>query len=111
MTPRMRHPTMRIVADRPAQSCRQEDSASFARLDDIWIHVVRRGFSRVRIALAEARLLYCDYEGPRAMSDTELSDLGITRDEIPVLVSNEAHAVVARTAPVHFSRFRVFCWS
>jgi len=74
------------------------------------MHIAKCGFRRLRIALAESRLLYCDYEGPRAMSGTEFSDLGITWHEIPMLVSNEARAAVARTASTVVSRVCVPSW-
>jgi hypothetical protein len=47
-------------------------------------------FFRTGAALTHARLLYCDYEGPRAMSDIELFEFGIARRDILMLVGDEA---------------------
>jgi hypothetical protein len=47
-------------------------------------------FFRIGTALTQARLLYCDYEGPRAMSDIELFGFGIARRDILMLVGDEA---------------------
>lgn len=98
MNLRMLLPTMRTATERQAQSRRKEEPVRLAGLDDLWMHVVRPGCRRVRIALAESRLLYCDYEGPRAMSDTELSEFGIARGDIAVLAANEAVLVVRRVS-------------
>jgi hypothetical protein len=60
-----------------------------------------RGLFRLRVALAAGRLVYCDYEGPHALSATELYELRMTGDEMHALVFDEARIAVAR-------RFRSF---
>lgn len=57
---------------------------------------MRRRLFRLRVAFAEGRLIYCDYEGPHALSVTELSSLGMTGDEISGLVFEEARIAVGR---------------
>jgi uncharacterized protein YjiS (DUF1127 family) len=68
---------------RPMPTGRHRDPAIFRR--------VRSAISRKLKALAEARRMARAYDELAAMSDPELHDIGISRADIPVVVSGTYH--------------------
>ena len=92
---------MRVFASRSRRSQKRAGAGRFFRFWRGETHAMRRRLFRLRVALAEGRLIYCDYEGPHALSVAELSSLGMTGNEISALVFEEARiAVVRRFGPL-----------
>lgn len=53
------------------------------------VALARRSLLAIAAAIAQARLVYCDYEGPCALSDVELAEIGIARRDSLALVVGE----------------------
>lgn len=84
-----------LVAGRAARPLRRQIRTMSGAIADEWrsmVALARRSLLAIAAAIAQARMVYCDYEGPCALSDVELAEIGISRSDSLALVAGECRS-------------------